>query len=326
MHRMLILLTVSGVVAASLSACGAGGDGGCKFLDIACHRARANAPTASTLSIFDVRGDRSQTAISFAGPQLEFERLNPTTLVRGAGRIEILPGGRTGAPGDAISLRRAGRDDVELHQSDRVDATGGTFDVFRLSDGPDRSFELTILNMQHGGSGLQYATYGIWDESNFDPADAAARFVRAGAMAFGFPTPLGNMPATGGATYLGRMDGRYSDAVAPNLVVSGDARLDADFAGASIAGRFSNVTVDGSAFRDIAITGQIVSNSNFGTASVGAFTGNLATAPALAGQAGPDMTGSVDGNFFGPAAQEVGGIFELRGGDAVMVGGIVGRR
>jgi hypothetical protein len=122
------------------------------------------------------------------------------------------------------------------------------------------------------------------------------------------------------------MDGRFSDALAPNRAVTGTTRLDANFTAGTVTGLLSNVTVAGSPFRNISVNSSISNNTNFGGVPVGAFAGTLATAPATPGQAGPDMSGTVQGNFFGPAAQELGGIFELSGGGAVMVGGLVGKR
>jgi hypothetical protein len=39
-----------------------------------------------------------------------------------------------------------------------------------------------------------------------------------------------------------------------------------------------------------------------------------------------DLTGSASGRFYGPTAQEIGGVYGLTGGGATMLGGFGGKR
>jgi hypothetical protein len=214
-----------------------------------------------------------------------------------------------------------------FNTSERVDAAGGTFDTFvqgSVASGTLSTF--TLLNTDFGGSGLDYTTYGIWEYNTYDTNTAALLTTRATAVAFGFPTAAKDMPSTGVATYNGRMDGSFSDTLAPNQAANGAVSLIADFQTTDISVNFTGVTVGGQAFRDLSGTGSITNNTFVDTNNklIGGFTGVLATDPIQPGQIGPDMNGSLQGNFYGPSANEIGGVFEMDGGGAVMNGAFVG--
>jgi hypothetical protein len=232
-----------------------------------------------------------------------------TAVTSGPGFTSVFV--RPGGDSDGISI---------FSKRDRTDALGGTFDVFEtllfLSGGGTSFEKLTLLNMDFGGSGLNYTTYGLWEVRETDflgDTDERSVFARS----FGFLTPDSAMPTTGLATYTGRMDGRYSASLATNQILNGSFQLTADFAAATVTGAFTNVTLEGVNFRDINVSSSISSNN---------FLGTVTTAPAVAGQIGPDMSGSIRGGFYGPSAEEVGGVFEMSGGGAVMTAGFAGAK
>jgi hypothetical protein len=271
----------------------------------------------STLSIFGLRG-KSLSSISFSGQVAGIGRTASSAQTTGPEykqtNIIVKPGGTS--DGFAVFWTVSQFCCVDFRTADQVDVLGGTFDVFETgAAAPNQSQgRLTIVNTDYGGTGLNYATYGIWELTRFDATGGVSE-VWAGASTLGFETTSSSMPQSGSATYTGRMDGRYSTGLSPNQTVTGFASLEVDYSEASLSSSFSNVTVDGQPFRDINGTGVITGNS---------FTGALSTDLAVPGQIGPDMDGTLARNFYGPAANEVGGVFELSGGDAFMVGGFVG--
>ena len=287
---------------------------------------------ASELSIFNLR-DKAAPPVELNALESQIERDGAQASILGpdVGRVEIFPGG----PIDGVTVELPSSFQSALstpsiahfETSDRIDAPGGTFDTFvqgSVASGSLSTF--TLLNMDSGGSGLDFTTYGIWELSTFDTNTGTLLTTRATAVAFGFPTAAKDMPNTGVATYNGRMDGSFSDALELNQAVNGAVSLMADFQTTDISVNFTGVTVGGQVFRDFSGTGSITNNTFVGTNNkfIGGFTGLLATDPIQPGQIGPDMNGSVQGNFYGPAANEIGGVFEMEGGSAVMNGAFVG--
>jgi hypothetical protein len=285
----------------------------------------------SELSIFNLRGQgRFPFELNAQESQIERDSTQASTLGPDVGKVDIFPGG----PIDGVTVELPSSFQSALstpriahfETSERVDPLGGTFDTFvqgSVASGSLSTF--TLLNTDFGGSGLDYTTYGIWEYNTYDNSGALLT-TRATAVAFGFATVAKDMPNTGMATYNGRMDGSFSDTLAPNQAVNGAVSLVADFQTTDISVNFTGVTVGGQAFRDLSGTGSITNNTFVDTKNrfIGGFNGTLATDPIQPGQIGPDMHGSLQGNFYGPSANEIGGVFEMEGGSAVMNGAFVG--
>jgi hypothetical protein len=271
-------------------------------------------PAGSTLSIFNLRNTVGDTIVFHAALEAGYlrSRVAPTvpdetaeTTSPRLSSVTVRPGGQN----DSISI---------FTKWDRTDALAGTFDVFEnfsLTTWGAEFRKLTLLNMDFGGSGLNYTTYGLWERRTTDLGDTDERSVFA--RSFGFRTLDTAMPTSGIATYTGRMDGRYSASLARNQILDGSFQLTADFAAVTVTGAFTNVKLDGSDFRNINVSSSISATDFFGT---------VTTAPAAAGQIGPDMSGAIRGTFYGPSAEEVGGVFEMSGGGAVMTAGFAGAK
>jgi hypothetical protein len=290
-------------------------------------------PPGSTLSIFDYRGTvQSSEQFNALESQSERDGSQASTVGPDVGRVVITPGG----PADSIlvilptsfqSPLSARARSAVFDNFDRIDELGGTFDIFVIGSVESGFlYEFTLLNTDFGGSGLDYTTFGIWEWSTFDTDTDEVLTNRATALAFGSPTAAGDMPSTGSASYSGRMNGSVSDSLELSQPANGVVSLMADFLTADISMNITGVTVGGQVFRDLSGNGSITNNTFVGTDNtfIGGFTGLLATDPIQAGQVGPDMNGSFQGNFFGPAAEEIGGVLEMSGGGAVMSGAFVG--
>ena len=174
-------------------------------------------------------------------------------------------------------------------------------------------------------------SYTTW-ASGADPATASfsddtdsSSYVH---VLHGNRTPAADMPASGTATYTGSMqanDFPTDDGVSslgPDATqYRGDATLTAAFGSSSVSGRLSNLESrpgDGGAYAGV--HGELTFDA--------AIDGNRFTASAVTGT--QDLagygSGSVRGAFFGPAAEEVGGVFDAAdaGNNRAMVGWIGG--
>jgi hypothetical protein len=125
------------------------------------------------------------------------------------------------------------------------------------------------------------------------------------------------MPTTGSATYsgTGNVSGfaAIQGAATPAGLsdIAGDGSLTANFATGAITGAFTNMTatpVSGGAalpWNNVSVTGTISQNVFTGTAAVTSVPANAASISASA-------TGTINGGFYGPAANEVGLIWRLQ--------------
>jgi hypothetical protein len=317
-----------------VEACSGGGGSSCSGLGVLANplcTPIGQPQNPSNLSIFDWRGKDLGTQI-LSGPQAQFYRdmTTSSSVVSYGGEVRVSPGG---FPRDRIAIRFSmGRPDfvdfccVYTEDADRSDARGGTFDTFLPDAGdvfdpdsvPGESVTtVRILNMDYGGSGLDYTTYGFWELQRFDNLGNVSA-VRATAFVFGFPTDAADIPTQGTASYSGRMDGLYSDSLNASQPVTGTFNLNADFAARTIGGQVTGIDLAGSSFRDIDLDASVAGGNSF--------VGTASTAPAGGGQVGPDMSGVLLGEFYGPTAEEVGAAFEMSGGGALMVGAIAGQQ
>ena len=155
-------------------------------------------------------------------------------------------------------------------------------------------------------NGTTYTAYGVWIQQQ-----AGTSFV-GGTAAFGVITPAAAVPAAGTATYSGKASGMFIDAGTLNHF-SADMISVVDFGPA----RSVSFTTSNSRRQDPSLLGGPVSDRNLdvgGTMNLAPgtnrFTGTIAGSVPV-GQGGYGMTGSANGNFYGPRAQEVGGVFLL---------------
>ena len=141
-------------------------------------------------------------------------------------------------------------------------------------------------------------------------------------------------PTTGGATWTGRMIANAweheTPAFASRQQIRGDLNLTADFGQGTLGGRFSGIdwtAFGGSTYRSLgdgtrfAIEDGRIAGGRFTAALRGTDTdADAALADSVRG-----FTGGVLGEFYGPAAEEIGGVFNARrantgGQDIVMHG------
>jgi len=150
--------------------------------------------------------------------------------------------------------------------------------------------------------GWNYQSFGTWQ------TDIGTGSGAAGLASVGAPTPVGGIPTTGSAIYYGIVGGQYADPEGKEYIIGGDLTADVSFGDRSLSVNATNIqkTQDLMSFSnapELNFTGTATyaSNSN-------RFTGTL-KAPGL-GLEG--LAGNTTGQFYGPNAQELGGVGFLR--------------
>lgn len=144
-----------------------------------------------------------------------------------------------------------------------------------------------------------YLTWGTWQREVPDagatgssPATNLAAQWIAGRL-----TPAGEVPTTGTGTYGGAVSGLVGNGGAVTGV-RGDLNLTANFGSRTMTGGFANMRRDdGAAWKDMSVSAGWGAGTN-------AIAGTLS---------GTGISGSVNGNFFGPNAREVGGSWQASG-------------
>ena len=160
-----------------------------------------------------------------------------------------------------------------------------------------------VITQSVGAQSLNYAAYGLWASG-----DTAASG-RAGTFAFGNLTPGASVPTTGSATFNGTTTG-VGGATGGSTVyaLQGNAQIIANFATQSVTTNLTNLGTQNIS------TNATSSLSNLtGTSSI---SGNAYAGPI----AGTGLTGTINGNFYGPAAQETAGVWQANGGGISWIG------
>jgi len=166
-----------------------------------------------------------------------------------------------------------------------------------------------IATTMNGVEEYNYLSWGSWSvDAGTSPEKSI--FAHSPWIA-GRLTPGNQVPTTGTATYNGSAWGQLNDGTSFTSV-AGNAALAADYGTRTLTGSFSNMKrADGSAWTDVGV------NASWGSA-------NSQIAGTTSAPGG--LTGTVNGAFFGPAAQEVGGNWTLQGGATQAAGVFTGKK
>jgi C-lobe and N-lobe beta barrels of Tf-binding protein B len=150
---------------------------------------------------------------------------------------------------------------------------------------------------------LNYAAYGLW--ASGDTATAG----RAGTFAFGNLTPTASVPATGSATFNGTTIG-VGGATSGSTVyaLEGNAQIIANFATQSVTANLTNLSTQNISTN---VVGSLPDLSGTSTISGNAYAGPIT---------GTGLIGTINGNFYGPAAQETAGVWQASGGGNSWIG------
>lgn len=182
------------------------------------------------------------------------------------------------------------------------------------------TFNKPNLAIGLNGVGLTYSDFGEWSmKPTTTGAGTASYSVWAGGTQL-----TSAMPTTGSATYTGITRGISLVANTP-YQLNGNLTLTANFtaAGGTVTGNItgitaatfpgngipgtSGVTTLAGGFNSIALAGTISGNAFSGTATAGAVTAAGPNPAAIA----VGTTGTASGHFYGPAANEVTGVWNM---------------
>jgi hypothetical protein len=185
--------------------------------------------------------------------------------------------------------------------SPRTISLGDIYYLVLLTYGDPNGYGYTISQVAAGQT-LSSSAYGLWTSTMKGPNTA-------GAVAFGNLTPSASVPTSGNATFTGftvGVGGSSNSNAA--YVVQGNAQIKANFSTGAVTTNLTNLTVDPI---PIAPMSTLPDLSGTSTISGNAYSGPLS---------GGNLTGTINGNFYGPAAQETAGVWQASGGANVWIG------
>jgi hypothetical protein len=161
----------------------------------------------------------------------------------------------------------------------------------------------SFITQSTGGQSLNSAAYGFWASGD------TATTGRAGTFAFGNLTPTASMPATGSATFNGQTFG-VGGATSSSTVhaLQGNAQIVANFATHSVTTNLTNLSTQNISTNAV---GSLPDLTGTFTISGAAYTGPLS---------GGVLSGTINGNFYGSAAQETAGVWQASGGGNSWIG------
>src|SRR6185369_7764199 len=158
--------------------------------------------------------------------------------------------------------------------------------------------------------------------------------VSEGRFLYGYETPATAMPTTGQANFFGGAsvdvfapaDGHILESDLGNGPIWGNASLSVNFSSGSITGALTNMRTVGNPvvtfpWNDVTVNASIAAGTNkfSGTTAVTSAPQNMFSLKASA-------TGSINGAFYGPAAEELGAIWTLNDGAISAIGAVTARR
>jgi len=171
-------------------------------------------------------------------------------------------------------------------------------DVFGFPDTTGAAITQSI-----GAQSLNSAAYGLWASGD------SATTGRAGTVAFGNLTPAASVPATGSATFNGVTAGT-GGATSGNAIyaLEGKVQIIANFATHSATTNLTSLSTQNISTNAVSSLPDLTGAS---TISGNAYAGPIA---------GAGLNGTINGNFYGSAAQETAGVWQVSGGGNSWIG------
>ena len=239
--------------------------------------AAINPSTFSTVE--DINGNVTQVTLTTARSTISGNPLTFSTAPLTNERIVNLTGGELGAFDDA--------------SNNGINATKEL-----------NTYKATDPTISHPtGQPLTYTTYGDW--VNCDPnCSTLLRTGVAGYFVTGQTTNPANIPTVGTAIYSGSIDGDFVNSINQPFYIDAEVTVTANFASRSLNFATTNTTAEPNNGPAVAAANLNMTGILSYSAGSNQFTGTV-TATGLSGTA--------TGHFYGPAAQEIGGVYNLSG-------------
>ena len=150
--------------------------------------------------------------------------------------------------------------------------------------------------------GWNYQSFGVWN----DELGSTGLQLRS----FGAATPASAIPVTGSATFSGKLAGGYVSPQGTGTVASADLAVNVNFADRTLAFASTNTVLGTVAWSKVAAPNLNLGGTLTYSPGVNSFSGTLTSA-------GGTMSGKSTGQFYGPAAQELGGVFAVKSATTV---------
>ena len=142
---------------------------------------------------------------------------------------------------------------------------------------------------------LDYQSFGIWNEQvGFRGAIMA--------WSLGQATPASAVPTSGNAKFTGQVVGFYVSPAGTGSTARADLNVDANFSTRTLGFSSTNTTVKGVANPHLNLSGTLT------------YVQGQSTVAGTLSNASGTLAGSSKGQFYGPAAQELGGAFTVGAG------------
>jgi hypothetical protein len=163
--------------------------------------------------------------------------------------------------------------------------------------------------------GWNYQSFGVWDQHNASSASYVT------SRSYGVATPASSVPTTGNATFSGKLGGLYVSPTGQGSIASADVSVNANFSARSLSFASAGTTTTQDLKASAAAPNLNLSGTLTYSPGSNGFSGVLTNA-------GGTMSGPSKGQFYGPAAQEIGGVFAVKSATTVetFTGGFGGKR
>lgn len=148
-------------------------------------------------------------------------------------------------------------------------------------------------------SGWEYQSFGVWNDTHIGALSTI------GANSYGAATSGPAVPTTGSAIFTGTLGGLYVSPTGQGSMAAADLTVNANFNARSL--NFSSIGTTTARDLTTSTAAPHLNLSGTLTYSPGSnsFTGTLTNASGT-------MSGTSRGQFYGPAAQELGGVFAIK--------------
>lgn len=295
------------IVASTLSACGGGGGGGGSTVPVTGFTTwRTDVAGKSIL----LNGDGRQVSYTYDLVSKSIKTISDPPDRAAASALftfdtaSVLTGLRLTSAGTTVGSFGAGDIGILAADSDFVIA---------------ENFSSRAIVSNPRSLAWDYQSFGVWETG----LDAENGFY--GAMSLGAPTAGTAIPSSGTASFSGKVVGSYVNDLGKGHTVLANLNVGVDWGTQSLSLSTSGtrMSADGVAFS--ANTSLDLNNQTLSyAAGTNGFSGTLTTGATATSPAG--LSGNSSGTFYGPNAQELGGVFFLRGNGLETYSGAYGAK
>lgn len=173
---------------------------------------------------------------------------------------------------------------------------------------PSNTTQTVFANVRSEASALlanpyaldwNYQSFGVWNHPDVPTQE------RVFSVSYGAATPGAAVPAAGVATFSGKLAGLLVQPTALDYMVAANVGVQVDFGQRSVGLASSGTSIMRDGARAGAAPGLDLAGTMTYAPGSNTFTGTLTTA-------GAGMSGTSNGRFYGPAAEELGGVFVVK--------------